>query len=102
MLNVIAVAVVMLVFGPLGQTGVFPPIDSVTPRASLDDHRREWYSKHLDAMADRALPTAPGETYRLLWLRTFHLQGWRLAEATFTTWTSADPAASGGSDWRQQ
>ena len=90
MLNVIAVAVVMLAFGPLGQTGVFPPIDSVTPRASLD------------AMADRALPTAPGETYRLLWLRTFHLQGWRLAEATFTTWTSADPAASGGSDWRQQ
>ena len=68
MLNVIAVAVVMLVFGPLGQTGVFPPIDSVTGRASLDDHRREWHSKHLDAMADRALPTAPGKTYRLLWL----------------------------------
>jgi hypothetical protein len=45
------------------------------PSASLDAFRRGWYSEHLSAMGEPSLscgaPTVV-ESYRFLWLRTFH------------------------------
>lgn len=51
---------------------IFPAIDTVTGRPPVDDFQREWYSKHLMVMAEMTLPEGPGETYRFLWLRSFH------------------------------
>ena len=42
---------------------------------SLDQFKRQWYSKHLRAMSEPSLSCGPNndeETYRFLWLRTFH------------------------------
>ena len=53
---------------------------------SLDAFRNEWYSKHLKAMDEPAIPSITGanETYRFLWLRTFHhpiaIRLWRTGE----------------------
>jgi len=43
------------------------------PQFDQDAFRREWYSKHLRAMAEPSLSCgeSPGESYRFLWLRTF-------------------------------
>lgn len=41
----------------------------------LRQSRRQWYSKHLRAMFEPSLSCGPSnddETYRFLWLRTFH------------------------------
>lgn len=40
----------------------------------LDDFHIAWYSKHLDAMDEPSLSVTimRAETYRLLWLRSFH------------------------------
>ena len=43
--------------------------------ASLDQFQRQWYSKHLRAMSEPSLSCGSNselETYRFLWLRTFH------------------------------
>ena len=69
--RVIVAGFVMLTVWPSAQTGSFPVLDTITGRPPLNDDRRDWYSKHLGAMAESALPTGPGETYRFLWLRTF-------------------------------
>ena len=71
MRSVILAAFVMLTVCPPVQTERFPVLDTITGRPPLDEGRREWYSKHLAAMADPLLPAGPGETYRFLWLRTF-------------------------------
>jgi hypothetical protein len=53
---------------------------------SLDSFRNEWYSKHLEAMNEPALPSMEGanEMYRFLWLRSFHhpiaIRVWRIGE----------------------
>lgn len=53
---------------------------------SLDSFRNEWYSKHLKALNEPALPSIEGanETYRFLWLRSFHhpiaIRVWRIGE----------------------
>lgn len=58
---------------PMAQTvEVFPATDTVTGRPPVDDLRREWYSKHLGAMGEPPLPEGSAETYRFLWLRSFH------------------------------
>ncbi len=43
------------------------------PKFDLDAFKREWYSKHLRAMAEPSLSCgqAAGESYRFLWLRTW-------------------------------
>jgi len=54
----------------------FIPRGIVSPdRPDRDVFVREWYSKHLRVMGEPSLscgPTSAVETYRLLWLRTFH------------------------------
>jgi hypothetical protein len=53
---------------------------------SLDSFRNEWYSKHLKAMDESSLNSIAesDETYRFLWLRTFHhpiaIRVWRKGE----------------------
>ena len=53
---------------------------------SLDSFRNEWYSKHLKAMDESSLNSMAesDETYRFLWLRTFHhpiaIRVWRKGE----------------------
>ena len=49
----------------------FPETDTVTGRAPIEDFRREWYTSHLTAMGETALPNGAGEAYRFLWLRSF-------------------------------
>jgi hypothetical protein len=43
------------------------------PHFDEDAFRREWYTKHLRAMAEPSLSCgeSPSESYRFLWLRTF-------------------------------
>lgn len=50
-------------------------VPSAPLAVSLDEFSRQWYSKHLRAMSEPTLSCGPGnaeETYRFLWLRTFH------------------------------
>jgi len=53
---------------------------------SLDSFRNDWYSKHLKAMDEPSLSSIaePDETYRFLWLRSFHhpiaIRVWRTGE----------------------
>src|SRR4051812_45237449 len=56
----------------------FPP-GSLAPtnaRFDEDEFMRRWYSKHLRAMAEPSLSCATsegeGDSFRFLWLRTFH------------------------------
>ena len=57
---------------PVQKVPVFPPSDTITGRPPIGDFERQWYSKHLVAMGEPLLPESPGETYRFLWLRSFH------------------------------
>jgi hypothetical protein len=57
---------------PAQMVPVFPSTDTITGQPPIDNFRREWYSKHLVAMSEPILPESPGETYRFLWLRSFH------------------------------
>jgi hypothetical protein len=54
----------------------FPPGTLGPRRARFDEDafRRQWYSSHLRAMTEPSLSCGnlEGETYRFLWLRTFH------------------------------
>jgi hypothetical protein len=53
----------------------FLPGEIDSNHARVDQFVRAWYSKHLLAMNEPSLlpvPGASGETYRFLWLRTFH------------------------------
>ena len=73
MSNVILAAILMLsAQATMPRAGVFPTTDTTTGERPFDDFRREWYSKQLVALGESRLPESPGETYRFLWLRTFH------------------------------
>jgi hypothetical protein len=53
----------------------FLPGEIDSGHAQVDQFVRSWYSKHLLAMNEPSLLSVPhtkGETYRFLWLRTFH------------------------------
>jgi len=55
----------------------FFPKGSLGPaegRFDRDEFRRTWYSKHLHAMSEPSLSCGDGhgDSYRFLWLRTFH------------------------------
>ena len=53
----------------------FLPGEIDSGRTQVDQFVRSWYSKHLLAMNEPSLlpvPDKTGETYRFLWLRTFH------------------------------
>lgn len=53
----------------------FPPGLLESERDDLDAMTREWYSKHLNAMAEPSLSCGRAdadEVYRFVWLRTFH------------------------------
>jgi hypothetical protein len=69
---------------------------------SLDSFRNEWYSRHLKAMDETSLDSMAGsdETYRFLWLRTFHhpiaIRVWRKAEERNMVFKELDGA--GGYD----
>jgi len=69
---------------------------------SLDSFRNEWYSKHLKAMDESSLNSMAGsdETYRFLWLRTFHhpiaIRVWRKGEERNMAFKELDGA--GGYD----
>jgi len=55
-----------------GRPTLFPPTDSITGEPPLDHQRVMWYSTHLAAMGEATLPKGQRESYRFLWLRTFH------------------------------
>jgi len=38
----------------------------------LSDFERSWYAQHLDAMREPPIGQLDGDTWRFLWLRTFH------------------------------
>ena len=57
---------------PIAPAQLFPETDTITRAQSLDDFQREWYSRHLLALGESILPEGRGETYRFLWLRSFH------------------------------
>jgi hypothetical protein len=40
--------------------------------ANISDFEQQWFGKHLRAMREPDLSSVVGETYRFLWLRTFH------------------------------
>jgi hypothetical protein len=53
----------------------FPAAVLDVARSDLDAFVRGWYSKHLRVMGEQSLscgPTSDAETYRFVWLRTFH------------------------------
>jgi hypothetical protein len=50
---------------------LFPAIDTITGKAPLDEQRRTWYSRHLEAMEESTLTARAGEEYRFLYLRSF-------------------------------
>jgi hypothetical protein len=49
-----------------------PVLDTVTGLAPVDAFRETWYSKHLRAMGESQLTEDSAESYRFLFLRTFH------------------------------
>jgi hypothetical protein len=51
---------------------VLPVLDTVTGLSPVDAFRETWYSKHLRAMGESQLQESALETYRFLFLRTFH------------------------------
>ena len=65
---------------------------------SLDSFRNEWYSKHLKAMDESSLNSMArsDETYRFLWLRTFHhpiaIRVWRKGEESNMVFKELDGA----------
>src|SRR5262252_10747569 len=69
---------------------------------SLDSFRNGWYSKHLKAMDESSLNSMAesDETYRFLWLRTFHhpiaIRVWRKSEERNMAFKELDGA--GGYD----
>jgi hypothetical protein len=69
---------------------------------SLDTFRNEWYSKHLKALNEPALPSIGGanETYRFLWLRSFHhpiaIRAWRTGEERNMVFKELDGAGGYG------
>lgn len=69
------------------------------PQFDHDAFRREWYSKHLRAMAEPSLSCgeSPGESYRFLWLRTFgHPIAVRVETARSNTLTAVELDGAGG------
>jgi hypothetical protein len=57
-----------------GKSGYFPKDDFSGKWDGRDASINDWYGKHLEAMAEGSLLDESGETetYRFLWLRTFH------------------------------
>ena len=55
-----------------GRPSPFSERDAISGKPPLDDDRRARYSKYLAAMGESNLPTGGGESYRFLWLRSFH------------------------------
>ena len=55
-----------------GRPSPFPKVDVITGEPPLDEFRLAWYSKQLAAMGESTLPRGSAESYRFLWLRSFH------------------------------
>lgn len=72
-LAVLAIAALFIAGSADAKERYFPvkPLDSDQP---LDDFNVVWYSKHLAALEEPSLSSGDikNETYRVLWLRTFH------------------------------
>jgi hypothetical protein len=58
----------------LSKSSYFPP-GAFYPKPEHEGFVVEWYAKHLKAMAEQSLlsyPESQAESYRFLWLRSFH------------------------------
>jgi hypothetical protein len=69
---ILTTALMLLAQPTTEKVETFPKTDTSTGAPAIDDFRREWYTEHLAAMSEPALMAGPGETYRFLWLRSFH------------------------------
>ncbi len=73
---------------PTSPSAYFPPV-AISENALLNEFRIDWYSMHLLAMNEAALPSLvkEEESYRFLWLRSFHhpiaIHVWRSGSKQF-------------------
>lgn len=73
----------------LSKSSYFPP-GAFYAKPEHEGFVVEWYAKHLKAMGERSLlsyPESRAESYRFLWLRTFHhpvaVRVWRSGDSRF-------------------